>query len=443
MSTAANMNYLDGGTAAQLRGDPITGDRYYSTEFMQREWDHMWTRIWHMGAHLAEIPEPGDYTVHDFRQESVITIRQADGSVRAFYNTCRHRGMRLAWAEEGSSDGFVCAYHGWAWGVDGVLRDVQDVDDFETGNPCGKLTLSELRCETWGGFAWWNMDEGAPALLDYLDPIPTLFENRGMEDMVRVMWRTFSVDTNWKFASDNFNESYHLPSVHPQLRANIDEDFANTIFEMYPSGHNRMIEMGQPSLRADRPNEVESPYDLMLAEWDLDPKDFAGRAREGRIALQKQKRKLWKEKGYHHLEHYGDAELTDPHHHTLFPNVTLTAGPEGVSVFRTEPHLTDPNKCTFDYFFLVPKVEGKDIAGTIVGPRPMVPAAHEKFDYGAGEDVDLSDMEGSFLIQDLSVAVGQQRGLSSRGYTDAHLTGQETRVRRFHEVLNDYLEGRR
>ena len=83
MSTAANLNFMDGGTAAQLRGDPITGDRYTSTEFMQKEWDHMWTRIWHMGGKLTEMPEPGDWTMHDFKQESVIMIRQDDGSPRS------------------------------------------------------------------------------------------------------------------------------------------------------------------------------------------------------------------------------------------------------------------------------------------------------------------------------------------------------------------------
>ena len=441
MSTAEKLDYLDGGTAVELRGDPITGDRYYSKDFMEREWDHMWTRIWHLGPHLSEIPEPGDYRVHDFRHESVIIIRQEDGTVRAFYNTCRHRGNRLAWSELGSGNGFVCSYHGWEWGIDGMLNHVQDPDDFENGNPCGTLTLSELRCETWGGFAWWNMDDDAPTLLDYLDPIPYLFRHRPMDTSTRVIWRTFAVNTNWKFASDNFNESYHLPTVHPELRASIDEDYANTVFEMYPTGHNRMIEMGQPSMRADNPNEVEEPWDSILAEWDLDPADFAGRSREGRVALQQAKREKWREKGFLHYEHYDDAELTDPHHHTLFPNVTMTAGPEGVHIFRTEPHIDDPNKCTFDYYFLAPPIEGATEIGTIVGMRPLEDAEHEFFDYGDG--IDVPDMRGSFLVQDLSVAVGQQRGLRSRGYTDAHLCGQESRVRRFHEVLNDYLEGRR
>ena len=424
----------------RLRGDPITGDRYYSPEFAKQEWDHMWTRVWHVGGRLSDIPETGDYVVHNFRRESVVVFRQADGSIRAFYNSCKHRGNRLAWSTLGGGE-LVCSYHGWRWGIDGTLEQVQDPDDFEGGDPCGKLKLSEVAVYTWGGFIWYNMDPNPRPLLDFLDPIPWLFRNRDLENMVRVVWRTFDVDANWKFSSDNFNESYHLPTVHPELATTTDEDYKNTIFEMYPNGHNRMIEQGQPSMRAPHPNEVEQPWDMMLAQWGLDPKDFAGRSRDGRLALQEQRRKLGPQKGYHHYAKWTDDELTDYFHHTLFPNVTMTGTADGVHFFRTEPHPTDPEKCTFDYWCLVPKIDGAEEVATIVGMRPLREADYEFIPYGSGQPI--PDMMESFLIQDLGVAVGQQNGFHSRGYTDAFLSGQESRVRRFHEVLNDYIEGRR
>jgi phenylpropionate dioxygenase-like ring-hydroxylating dioxygenase large terminal subunit len=432
------------GTAAiepVLRGDPITGERYYSRDFARREWDAMWTRIWHIAGRETDIPDAGDYMLHNFLQESVVVFRQHDGAIRAFYNSCRHRGNRLAWSEQGSGDGLTCSYHGWKWGIDGVLEHVQDPDDFADGNPCGTLKLVEVACDTWGGFVWYNMDPDPRPLLDYLDPIPRLFANRDLQNMVRPVWRTFDVDANWKFSSDNFNESYHLPTVHPQLATTTDEDYLNTIFEMYPNGHNRMIEQGQPSMRAPHPNEVEAPWDALLQQWDLDPAEFAGRARDGRLALQKQRRTLGPARGYAHYASWSDDELTDYFHHTLFPNVTMTGTFEGVHFFRTEPHPTDPEKCTFDYWFLAPRVEGAAEVATIVGMRPLEEAEHEIIPYGSGTPI--PDMADSFLIQDLSVAVGQQKGFHSRGYTDAHLSGQESRVRRFHEVLNDYLEGRR
>ena len=76
------------------------------------------------------------------------------------------------------------------------------------------------------------------------------------------------------------------------------------------------------------------------------------------------------------------------------------------------------------------------MAETPVGPRPLVPAEHEWITYTEGSMGFVAD-------QDVSMAVGQQRGLKSRGFNDAILSRQESRVRRYHEVLNDYIEGRR
>jgi phenylpropionate dioxygenase-like ring-hydroxylating dioxygenase large terminal subunit len=257
-----------------------------------------------------------------------------------------------------------------------------------------------------------------------------------MENLVRVVWRQVRVNTNWKFSADNFNESYHLPAVHPQMSEYIDEDYRTHMFEMYPSGHNRVVEQGKPSLRAKLPNEVEPLWEAQLREWGLDPADFAGRSREARPALIAAKRRLGPERGYTYFDRLSDEELVDAFHHTLFPNVTLTGDPNGVHFFRTEPDPKDPEWCTFDYWFLAPRVEGRNELFTVAGLTPFESAQLTLLEYGVDE-------VGDFVDQDLSVAVAQQNGFHSRGYGDAYLNGQEDRVRRFHEVLNDYLEGRR
>jgi hypothetical protein len=77
----------------------------------------------------------------------------------------------------------------------------------------------------------------------------------------------------------------------------------------------------------------------------------------------------------------------------------------------------------------------------MAGMRPMREAELVEAEFGDGANT--PDIEGSIVWQDMMLAEGQQRGVRSRGYRDAHLAAQETRVRFFHEVLNDYLEGRR
>ena len=127
---------IDGKNPNNLRGDPIPQHRYYSREFMAREWEQLWTKVWHIGGRVNQLAEPGDFIVDDFMHESVIITRQQDGSLKGYYNACGHRAQRLAW-DKGSVDQFTCSYHGWTWGLDGGLKDCPDRDDFPQGDPVG------------------------------------------------------------------------------------------------------------------------------------------------------------------------------------------------------------------------------------------------------------------------------------------------------------------
>lgn len=196
---------MDGRDPSLLRGDKISGDRYFSHDFAVQEWEHMWTKIWHVAGRLVELEEPGDFVVHDFMGQSVICAKQEDGAIRAFYNVCQHRALRLV-EESSSVKDFHCRYHGWVWGIDGVLKSVQDPENFSQGDPCGKLKLKELRCDTWGGFVWYSFSDDSPGLMDYLHPLPEIYKNYPMETAVRIFARKIRLNTNWKFASVNFSE---------------------------------------------------------------------------------------------------------------------------------------------------------------------------------------------------------------------------------------------
>jgi len=435
---------MSGRDPTLLRGDPITGDRYYSKEFAQREWDHMWTKIWHVAGRENELQEPGDYIVHHFMHESVIVVKQQNGTLRAFYNTCGHRGQRLVWNSSSTSD-FHCPYHGWVWGIDGVLKNVPDPEDYPQGDPCGKLQLNSLRVDTWGGFVWYTMSPSGPSLLEFLHPMPEVYKNYPLETLVRVAWMKIDLNTNWKFATDNFSESYHTRTLHPQVPPWIDQDYWSSRHEMFPNGHGRTVQPMRPSLRDRLPDGVPHPFDMLLRQWDIDPDsypDFETKAMQGWLDLKKQKRKLWKERGFLHYENMTDEELTDSPHTVMFPNVTISFLPDNIIFFRTEPHPDDPNKCTFDLWSMVFPVEGiHEMEAIMFGPRPVKEAEfqHKSFDQGRG----VPEIQGQIVYQDMMISEGQQAGMHSRGYKDAYLAAQEARVRFFHEVLNDYLEGRR
>src|SRR5690606_12809738 len=91
-------------------------------------------------------------------------------------------------------------------------------------------------------------------------------------------------------------------------------------------------------------------------------------------------------------------------------------------------------------WYLVPRVRGLKAVATLYGMRPIEESEHETDDFA---DYEAALDQGDFLSQDLSLAETMQRGLRSMAFEDCYLADQETRVRRFHEVINDYLEDRR
>ena len=435
---------MDGKDPSNLRGDPIDPERYYSRSFMEKEWEQLWTKIWHIAGREQQLAEPGDFIVHDFMRESVIIARQADGSLKGFYNVCPHRSQRLVW-QDNTQKNFTCPYHGWVWGLDGALEDCPDRGDFPQGDPVGKLKLAEVRVQTWAGLVWYTMDDEGPDLFTFLDPTAQLYKNHQFEKTVRVSWLRVSLNTNWKFWSDNFNESYHTRTVHPQVPPIIDQDHFTSRYEMFPMGHNRIIQMGRPSLRDRLLEGVTHPFDDALRAWDIDPDsypDFETKAMQGWLDLKAAKKRLWKEKGFLHYEHLDDEELTESPFQCLFPNVAIAPSADSFQVWRWEPHPTDPEKCFFDQWIMAYPIEGQAafVNRTAVNPLRLVEAELDFRDYANGESA--QEYSDQVVFQDWQLTAGQTAGWRSRGYRDPYFAAQETRVRRFHEVLNDYIAGK-
>ena len=416
-----------------VRGDHITADRYISKAWMDRETAHLWPKVWHLGGVLADLEEPGDVIRHNFGKESIIMVRQDDGSIKAFYNACPHRGNRLVLGDVAAGDHIRCSYHGWTFDHAGTLVDVQDPDDFAGGSPCGRVHLTELRCDTWGPFVFWCMDDDVAPLLEWLAPFPERLAGYKLDNWVRVLNLSAACDFNWKIIRDNFNESYHLPTIHPELATFINDGLPTTLFEMYPSGHNAMWMIGhQATSRRDYVSGDVPPGLYEAAEaWGIDPKAYRGRTADIREAVIEAKRTHGRARGYNY-DGMTDQQLVDYFHCTLFPNLTITMSPEQCQILRTEPHPTDPEKCVFQHWCLYPPVAGMTEIVTPLGPVPFRHDAMLRHSvYGDGVSV------GYVADQDLSIGTTQQQGLNSRGFKGFILPGQEKRVQRFHELLND------
>ena len=464
---------IDGKDQKNLRGDPITSDRYFSKDFMQKEWDHMWTKVWLIAGREVQIKEPGDYIVHDLISESVIIVRQDDGSIKGFYNSCAHRGQRLV-NFDSSQESFRCPYHDWQFGLNGDVIGCPDPDDFPEGSPIGKRKLVEVRVDTWDGFIFYTMNDKAPELLEYLDPLPEIYKNHNFKDQIRAQWVRVELDVNWKFFCDNFNESYHTRFVHPQVPSVIDQDHFTSRYEMFPKGHARIIQMGRPSLR-DRVAEGEDhPFKGILEDWGVDTskyKDYETLSEKGWVDLKKAKRENYKEKGYYHYENLSDEELTESPFQFVFPNIAMGVQADGCILLNWFPHPTDPEKCYFDLWDMGYPIGGsakgigktgrdnnQEFNSTSAGIGETGRTSNQEYfsrtkvnpiilqeveldfrDYDNGKGVE--DLWDHVVYQDWQLTDGLRRGVRSRGYQEPYLASQETRVRFFHEKLHDYLNG--
>jgi len=423
----------------ELKGHSIPGDRYSSKEFFEKEWEEMWTKVWLLLGRADEIPEPGDYQMEEVGPESIIMVRQQDGGIKAFFNVCQHRAARLVFNEVDSVEAFICPYHGWRFELDGELTYARDAEDFPEGDPCGKMNLVEIPCDTFAGFIWVNMDPDCVSLQEYLGPVWDDWSKYEIDSWKRYLAMTANVPCNWKIVLDNFNESYHLPTVHPEADSVVEESYKDTQFDMSAEGHNRMWQQAfKPSKRRLKNGKdlMDPALAMRMEGWGLDPDDFAGREFESREAVQEQMRKLGPDMGYTHFDNLKDHQLTDVYHYTIFPNFAVSVWADSFHFLRARPHPTDPTKCVFDNWYYAPAPEGLETdVLTINGPVARdAEIEHDVFEYG---EKSLSPL----IDQDMGVTLGQQLGLRSRAFKGVYLSHQEWRIRRYHEVIDEYIDG--
>ena len=103
--------------------DDIQFHQYISPEFLELEMQKMWPRTWQFACRDEHIPETGDYFVYDIGRYSILIVRLAEGGLKAFHNSCSHRGTKLKpSASSGSSPKIQCPFHGWTYTLEGTLQ---------------------------------------------------------------------------------------------------------------------------------------------------------------------------------------------------------------------------------------------------------------------------------------------------------------------------------
>ena len=147
----------------------------------------------------------GDYYVYDIGDLSVLVIRDRDHRIRAFVNSCPHRGMQFFDSgTQGKGRQFLrCPFHGMSWNLDGSLRESPCRWDFPHVRD-DSFGLDELPCDTWGGFVFINPDPAAGPLLDYLEVLPEHFRTTPLENRYVALHMEKVLPGNWKKADSYY-----------------------------------------------------------------------------------------------------------------------------------------------------------------------------------------------------------------------------------------------
>ncbi|MGE3692658.1 MAG: SRPBCC family protein [Novosphingobium sp.] len=202
----------------------IGPEAYISAEYLQREKDRLWRKVWLQAGRVEDIPNPGDFITYDICDDSVIVLRGEDGQIRAFHNVCIHRGRKLIDTPPGQRNArgnkstLICGYHAWTYDLEGKCKFIEHKDDWNGAlDDAKRTTLGKVQVDTWGGFLWINLDPHAGPLRDYLEPAATMLDPFQLENM-RTRWRKWIIfECNWKVAMEAFCETYHVPGTHPEF----------------------------------------------------------------------------------------------------------------------------------------------------------------------------------------------------------------------------------
>jgi phenylpropionate dioxygenase-like ring-hydroxylating dioxygenase large terminal subunit len=422
---------------------PLDVERYISREFHDREVEKVWRKVWQFACREDHIPNPGDHVTYDIADDKLIIMRQPDGTIKALYNVCLHRGRALR-QEGGRVSELRCPFHGFSWNIDGTMKNLPCAWDFPEIDPTN-FPLPEAKVATWNGFVFVNQDPDAEPLEDFLGSMLNDWDRWDYTD--RVVYSHFGgiVNCNWKVAGEAFIEGFHSLATHPQMMEWLGDE--NTQYDVI-TGENwsrQIVPQGVPSPTiANHISEQEvldSYYETRAFYTQGKGRDLAvgddGTPRvpsdsTARRELAAAMRSALAAQFGNDQDHWTDSELLDGIQYFVFPNFYVFAGPRTNAVYRFRPLGNDPDKCIAEVFLLAQQpADGSH-------PKPAAPRwlqPGETF-----SDIKEIGLLGPVFDQDMANMPFIQEGLKSMRAPGVQLARyQENRIRHYHQILDEWI----
>jgi phenylpropionate dioxygenase-like ring-hydroxylating dioxygenase large terminal subunit len=410
----------------------VSAERYFSKDWHDREVEQVWRKCWQLACRVEHIPNIGDHVVYEIVHDSLIVIRTGPRDVRAYVNSCLHRGTMLR-TESGCVNQLRCPFHGWTWTLDGTLSIIPSQWDFPHVDKA-KMSLPEARVGTWGGFVFVNFDPECEPLESYLENLPEHFAAFNLEDRYVAAHVAKIMPCNWKLAMEAFVEAYHVSVAHPQVMNYYGD--TNTQYDVWPGVRHvsRMISVqGVPS-----PSMKGIPPERTIEEMRRDVPFFAGKpikvgdgeTARGKLA-ERAREKISRSIG-RDMSTLSDTESLDLIEYMLFPNMVPWGGQALPITYRFRPNGDHPESSIMEIMFLFSKAPDgshpEPAKMTILGPDQNWSDAPE---LGSAAMVADQDTDNLMRIQ-RGLRASKKPGVTLGRY-------QESRIRHYHETLDAYM----
>ncbi len=193
----------------------------YDQDLFDLEMIRVFGRAWVWLGDTEDLKEPGDFLTAPIGSQSVVVIRQDDGTVKGFLNNCRHRASGLAFEPAGHCGrALTCPYHNWSYAIDGRLIGIPDEPRmYPNGFPKEQYGLVPIRVEVaWNKLVFGCLSSRAPSFREWIAPIAERYDRYGFEHFTRFhrdLDETYPI--NWKAFCENSNDDYHVRFVHRRL----------------------------------------------------------------------------------------------------------------------------------------------------------------------------------------------------------------------------------
>jgi Rieske 2Fe-2S family protein len=356
----------------------LPAEAYRSEDVFSWEAANFFEGGWVCVGRADDLAEPGDQRAFRIGSEGILVVRGLDGTLRGFYNTCRHRGHELLDPETGRNlRAIKCPYHAWVYQLDGSLGAAPRFGD-HPGFDKSDYPLIAARIAEWHGWVFVNASGDGPELVEVVGNLDELIAPWEPERLFVGASHTYEIAANWKTITENYHECYHCPSIHPELCVVTPPD----------SGEN-------------------FPHDGQWVGGSMELKDFA------------ETMSLTGESGGVPIRGLNEKQLREVYYFGLFPNLLISLHPDYVMTHRFEPLAPGRSKVECQWLF--------------------PPETRDRTDFTpayASEFWDITNREDWLACESVS------RGLGSEGSRQGPFAWSEDEVHAFMAmVAQGYLDG--